>query len=85
MYVAATWKYLNGDADLTYQWTAPSGRKVHEGVIRKKFAKMRFTRNTWYRLDLQYYRERGVALEGEWTVEIDDHGRRVWRGAFRVE
>lgn len=85
VYVAATWKNLNGDADLTYHWYAPSGRKIHEGVIRKKYRKMRFTRRTWYRLDLQYYRERGVPLEGEWKVEIADRGRRVWQGAFRVE
>lgn len=85
VYVLATWKNLNGEADLAYNWYAPSGKKIHEGVIRKKYKKMRFTRNTWYRLDLQYYRERGVDLYGDWAVEISDHGRQVWRGTFRVE
>jgi hypothetical protein len=82
--ILTSWKNLNGDVRLEYRWYGPGGELVHRGEFKKKYKQMKFNRSMWYRLDLPYFRQQGMAVAGDWSVEVYEGGRKITREPFRV-
>lgn len=77
IYALTSWKNLNGKPELRYNWYAPDGELVHKGKDKLNLRNIKSKRKVWYRLDLDYYRKRGVALSGRWKLEIFLNGNPV--------
>ena len=84
LYALVSWENLNGKPALQYNWYAPDGELIHKGIQKQNMGKIKSKRKTWYRLELDYFRKRGVALSGKWKLEIILNGKPVKSREFTM-